>query len=222
MNLHSGNILVNTNTNIIRLVDFESFFFNYALKHEHYYYYLIELFVQENYQELNDKQSAMLKDIFNSKHNIFEAIDTVAFGRLLYEMYTGKELTAPYPDPIEYPEMEESIRDVLMKIFPIKIRNYGGQNKHKYVGFPDINIKGLLKFDLFSDDNESSSSNKEKNYNSNKSDNDSEVNKNNNFAFNIGSEFKFEIDRLSFIKEEIFNQSIFVSQKISRINSLKN
>ena len=70
MDLHSGNILVNSNTNKIRLIDFETFYFNLPIKNEQHFFYIIELFLEEFYSQNYDKHSAMLSDIFNQKFNV--------------------------------------------------------------------------------------------------------------------------------------------------------
>ena len=200
MNLHTGNILVNQDTNKVKLIDYESFFFDFPIKNEQYYFYLIELFLEEYHRETNDKQSAMLSDIFSNKFNVFEMIDLVSFGRVLYEMHTGKELNAPYPDDLEYSEMDSEVSSILKKIFPKKVKATFNTKIH-YVSYPEISVSKLLALKFFN--------NETKNINKTTEKDDDSI-------------LKFEIDGLSHIKEEIFNQQRFISNQFNKINSYKN
>jgi len=213
MNLHSGNVLVNSSSNKIRLVDFEGFYFNYSIKNEQHYFYIIELFLEEFYSQNHDKHSAMLSDIFNQKFNVFEIIDIVSFGRIIYEMYTGKELKAPYPDEFEYSEMNEEIKDILKSIFPnkVKITNKG---KINYIGYPEINISDLLKFSFFAEDDVKSKDKKSSN-------NSQGMKKKEEDKNSIDSEMKFEFDNLAYIKEEIFHQQKFINSQFTKIKNQK-
>jgi hypothetical protein len=213
MNLHSGNVLVNTKTNKVKIIDFDGFLFDYPSRNEQYFFYLVELFIEEYSKQSYDKQSAMLSDLFNPKYNVFEAIDVVSFGRLVYEMYTGKELKAPYPDEIEYPEMSPEIKEILRLIFPLKNR-IKNNSKSYYIAYPDVSVESLLKMSFFSnsDENEIDINRYEKNEKK-------KAKKNLDYD---STNLNFEFDGLSHIKEEIFNHQKFISQQYAKINSFKN
>lgn len=218
MNLHSGNILISKNSSKIKLVDFENFFFELPIRNEQYFFYLIELFLDE-YRKNYDKQSAMLSDIFTPKFNVFEMIDIVSFGRVVYEMYTGKELKAPYPDELEYFEMEENIKEVLRSIFPLKTRSTNN-SKVNYVGYPEISVQELLKKKLFSSCKSSDETIFDKDKKNKKQNPD--LLKDEKLMDNERFNLKLEFDGLSYIKEDIYNQQRFINQQYGKINTFKN
>lgn len=214
LNLHSGNVLLDNN-NRVKLVDFEGFYFDFPIKNEQYYHYLINLYIEEYF---HDKQNQMLNDIFTPKVNIFEIIDIVSFGRLLYEMHTGKELNAPYPDPIEYQDMNEDIEEILKLIFPFKMKMKKGE-KIRYIGFPEVKISDVLNLKYF----KSNLSNSFKVEKDGKKNNIIETERNKNADFSVYSDnFKLEFDTLSYIKEEIFNQYRFINGLMAKIKNYKN
>lgn len=149
LNLHSGNVLIdNNNCTNIKITDFENIYLGLNFRKELYYLYIFKKYIIENKQNSYDyyKNSNILYDIFSPKANIFEIIDIVSFGRIMYEMYTGKELNAPYPDEIELFEFENSdFKDLINEIFPRNIDNLG----NSFVDIPRVNAIELSKFPLF-------------------------------------------------------------------------
>ena len=135
-------------------------------------------------------------------------------------MYTGKELKAPYPDELEYSDMDENIKMILKKIFPRKKRINHYNTKQSFISYPEIGISELLKLDFFSTTNNEQFAGQPKN--------DKKEKKKNNFLkdydkFSIDSDqFKLEFDNLSHIKEEIYNQQRFINQQYGKIFSIKN
>lgn len=199
MHLHSGNILIDEESNRIQLVDLENCIFDIPIKNEHLMSYAFDSFNEDLQYTRTDKNSSILTGIFGSKINIFEKLDIISLGRLIYEMATGKELNAPYPDDLEFEDMEDSVVEVLRAIFNRK----GRSSRSFFITVPEFSASDLRKFKLFSADLLSRKSKSKANYQ--------------------GSDLiALEFDDFSNIKEEMFNQDKFVRAQLKKFNSFKN
>jgi serine/threonine protein kinase len=144
MHLHSGNVLIDNN-NSIKLVELENFVNDIPIRNDHLFNYAYESF-NSTYYTKNDYNSVILSEIFKNNSNIFEKIDIICFGRILYEMTTGRELKAPFPDPIEYKDIEADISEVLSLIFNKKTSKV---NSNFIFTIPEVNASDLLKMKFF-------------------------------------------------------------------------
>jgi serine/threonine protein kinase len=135
LHLHSGNVLVEDDGGCVKISELENFVNDLPIRNEHFFNYVYECFNNEFYlkqitsSNTSQKNSAILSDIFKNSSNVFEKMDIISFGRILYEMTTGRELRAPYPDDLEYKEMDPEVVDILQIIFNKKIKKW--LNKHK-------------------------------------------------------------------------------------------
>jgi hypothetical protein len=156
------------------------------IKNEQYYNYAFESYSSnESYNKNNDYTTSVLSEIFRNKHNLFEKLDLIAFGRIIYEMTTGKELKAPYPDELDYKEMDHRIIELLRLILLKKESKVN--NKYVY-SVPEISAVDLLRLQFF--DNEDGSNNVN-NGNSNKEGDDS---KSKYLYFNKNFLFRYEYE----------------------------
>lgn len=170
LHLHSGNVLVDEKTQGIKITELENFVCDLPLKNEQYYYFIYEEFNFEKnpnssnsnnlkeYQNNNsNNNNNIFSDIFKSQFNIFEKIDIISFGRILYEMTTGKELKSPFPDELEYKDMDIEIAVILKTIFHRKNNKFQLNNYNNY----NNNVKAssentaadLLNFKFFDPEN---------------------------------------------------------------------
>ena len=124
MNLHSGNIFIFNNQ--IKISELEIFSIEQLLKNEMCYSFIINEYNTENY---------------NNDTNIFEKIDIISFGRILYEMVFGKELKSQSPEENEFKNLDPDLLYLLNSIFVKK-------DKNTLIG-PNITSKELLKFNFF-------------------------------------------------------------------------
>lgn len=94
----------------------------------------------------NEENSySIFSDIFKYDFNVFERFDIVAFGRILYEMATGRELKNSFPDELELKDMDLDLSNILRIIFMrYKQRN---QKNSK-----EIKIDNLLNLKFFNTD----------------------------------------------------------------------
>jgi len=165
LHLHTGNILLADKSNTIKLTELENFVCNLPVKNEQYFNFLID---DLNYDNNNNNTSKkfnsnnntnLFTDIFKNQFNIFEKIDIISFGRILYEMATGKELKSSFPDEIELNDMDNEISDVLRLVFfraknNNRNNNNNNNNNSQHPHFKDcISIKDLLNMKLFNNNN---------------------------------------------------------------------
>lgn len=151
MHLHTGNILIDDDGNSVKLTDLDNFVNDLPIRNEHLLNYAFESFNSSHYLNKRDYNSSVLSEIFKSTFNVFEKIDIICFGRVLYEMTTGRELKAPYPDSSEYKDMETEIADILTLIFNKKSSSKG--NSNFCMAVPEITVQELLKMKIFNSDN---------------------------------------------------------------------
>jgi serine/threonine protein kinase len=147
MHLHSGNILISDDGQTIKICELENFVNDLPIRNEHYFYYAYENFNNEHF--LNSKQdynSSILCEIFKNNYNVFEKVDIILFGRVLYEMATGKELKSIFPDPLEYNDMDSEIAEILKMIFYKKTSKV---NSICSITVPECGISDLLKLKFF-------------------------------------------------------------------------
>jgi hypothetical protein len=147
MHLHTGNILIEDDGNTIRLSEIENFVNDLPIRNEHFFHYAYENFNSDHY--LNSKQdynSTVLSEIFKNNYNIFEKVDIILFGRILYEMTTGRELKSPFPDDLEYKEMDSDVVELLRLIFNKRTSKV---NNNFSITVPEISVADLLKMKIF-------------------------------------------------------------------------
>jgi serine/threonine protein kinase len=157
MHIHSGNVLLDETGQEIHLTGLEIFVNDLPIRNEHVMNYAFENFNGNNFNANHgklDKNASILTDIFKNTYNIFEKIDIISFGRLVYEMAFGKELKAPFPDNLEYQDMDPGLAEVLRMIFYKKESNI---NTNFMYSVPEVTASELLKlrfFDLQNEDKE--------------------------------------------------------------------
>lgn len=156
LHLHSGNILIEQN-DTIKLSELENVVCNLPIKNEQYFNFIIEdlNYIQDNKstnannKKLNNKNDnnsiSVFSDIFKYQYNVFEKIDIISFGRILYEMVTGKELKNSLPDELELKDMDTEIANILRYIFSRNVKNRN--NKYK-----EVKIENLLNMKFFSNE----------------------------------------------------------------------
>ncbi len=152
LHLHTGNILVDEKIQNIKISELENFVCGMPLKNEQYFYFIFEDFNQE-YNQFQSKNSnknntALFSDIFKNQYNVFEKIDIISFGRVIYEMTTGKELKSLCPDELEYKDMDIEIANILRSIF-VKKNNFSNNG----LKMPEITVAELLKIKFFNVEN---------------------------------------------------------------------
>jgi len=161
MHIHTGNVLLDENGEEIRLSGLEIFVNDLPIRNEHVMNYAFENFNGNNFhisQAKPNNNSSILTDIFKNTYNIFEKIDIISFGRLVYEMAFGKELKAPFPDNLEYQDMEAGLAEVLRLIFYKKESKI---NTNFMYSVPQVTASELLKLKFF-DSNKEDEENKSK------------------------------------------------------------
>ena len=120
LNLHSGNVLIDSDFNI-KINDLEMIIFSkYKRQDENFFNDLFEYY-------LSNPIGNFLK--------VFEAIDIISFGKILYEISTGNEMETPYLNLKNLENIDKDIIDLLKLIFP--------QNN-----ICSSSVKQLLKMDL--------------------------------------------------------------------------
>lgn len=150
LHIHSGNILIDERLQKIKISDLENFVCDLPIKNEQYYNYIFEELTMENSNKKIDGNNGLFSDIFKNQSNIFEKIDIVSFGRILYEMCTGKELKSTCPDELEYTDMDIEISNILRLIFLVKTSKY--QNNF-ILSVPEVSASELLKIKFFNYEN---------------------------------------------------------------------
>lgn len=150
MHLHTGNILIEDDGNNIKISELENFVNELPIRNEHFFYYAYENFNSDHYlNNKNDYNSSVLNEIFKNNYNIFEKIDIILFGRVLYEMTTGRELKSPFPDDLEYKELDPEIVEILKLIFNKKTSKV---NNNFSITVPEVSASDLLKMKIFGQD----------------------------------------------------------------------
>jgi serine/threonine protein kinase len=188
LHLHSGNILIDEKSDIIKITELENSVCNLPIKNEQFYNFIYEdlnynssntknfnknlnLNKNDNDNKNKNEKNSLFADIFKYNYNVFEKIDIISFGRILYEMVTGKELKSSFPDELELNDMDTDIANILRCIF---MRN--GKNRNNNINinsnFKEIKIDNLLDMKFFSlknqenFQNEKNNKDKEGNFNS--------------------------------------------------------
>lgn len=157
MHLHSGNILIDNETNKIKITGLENFVCDFTIKNQNYLNYAFDTYNTLNcYSSVDnpnnndnnklESSKGLFDEIFRNQYNIFEKLDIICFGRILYEMVTGRELNCAFPDEIEYKSMDEEIVKVLQLIFYKKASKY---NLNYKMSVPEVSVKDLLKLAIF-------------------------------------------------------------------------
>jgi serine/threonine protein kinase len=177
LHLHSGNIFIEEKSNTIKITELENTVCNLPIKNEQYFNFIYEdlnynkekEISNNNYNNNNNaknlnknEKNILFADIFKYNYNVFERIDIISFGRILYEMITGKELKSSFPDELELNDMDNDIAYILKCIFIRKEKNRNNNNN-----FKEIKIDNLLDMKFFSLENNEILQN-EKNNNNNK------------------------------------------------------
>lgn len=195
LNLNTGNIFIDEYGKIkingieLILMDNEDVFYNYI------------------YEFFNSNQKYFSPA---SNLNLFEVIDTVSFGRVLYEMASGNPLTTNYPNDLDKLGNFE-IKEILMNIFPLK-------------GICNIKLKEILQMKLFSSiTNEENKKSKfnffglKKNKNDSDDDED-EFNENNDDNENnhLVSNYLQTNDQFYSVKDILYNQKNLLLRKTKK------
>jgi serine/threonine protein kinase len=204
MHLHTGNILIDNDGMSVRLTELENFANNIPVKNEMYLNYVYSNF------NTNNSYNTTLTEVFKANTNVFEKIDIVCFGRVLYELTFGKELKAPYPDEMEYNNLDKDIADILQQIFPrVKKGTY-------IVTVPSVSASDLLSHKFFQEDNNNGEDGNENVHGKFKNyllDDDFDRHSG-NFEINVNDE-----SFCSFIKETVFDQNKFLKTKLTSIKN---
>lgn len=148
MHLHIGNVLLESEYSI-KISELENFVNDLPIRNEHFFNYAYENFNHEHYLNKMDYNSSVLSEIFKNNFNIFEKIDIISFGRIIYELTTGRELKAPYPDDLEYKDMNKDIADILQIIYNKKVSKV---NSNYLICVPDITMQELSKLKFFNNE----------------------------------------------------------------------
>lgn len=190
LHLHSGNVLVDEKNQQVKITELENFVCDLPLKNEQYFHFIYEEFNYEKNAALsnpnypkdyqneklnfnnnnnnknhnnNNNNNNLFSDIFKSQFNIFEKIDIISFGRILYEMTTGKELKSPFPDELEYKDMDIEIAQILRAIFQRRNSKFQYSNQfnshNNSLKASEITAADLLKLKFFDPENTNALSN---------------------------------------------------------------
>ena len=174
LNLHCGNILLDDDTTI-NLNDIESL----IKDNSDTFYDYIYIYYKQNTSY--------------TKLNLFEAIDVISYGRILYEMFTGNELKQH--EAKTFSEVDNvCIKEILTKIFPFK-------------GICGVSAKDILHMEPFTREKKKSKFNifgirKE-------SDSDDEDEEKEKLMSNA-----IEVDNFSSIKDILYNESNLLKRKV--------
>ena len=197
LNLQTGNIFIDENEKI-KINGIESILMD---NEDNFYNYIYEFF--------NSNQKSFPS---TTNLNLFEMIDTVSFGRVLYEMASGNPLTTHYPSDLDELGSYE-IKEILMKIFP-----------HK--GICNIKLKEILQMKLFSSITNEAKKKSKFNFfglkkNKNDSDNDEdEFNENNDDNENnqlVSNDLQTN-DQFYSLKDILYNQKNILLRKIKNVS----
>ena len=175
LNLHCGNILIDDDTKI-KINDIESIIKDNT---DTFYDYI--------YTYYKNKSSY-------TKLILFEAIDVVSYGRILYEMFTGNELKQH--EAKTFSEVDNvCIKEILTKIFPFK-------------GICSVNAKDILHMEPFVQKEKQKS---KFNIFGIKKENDSDDDDEENEKLMSNS---IEVDNFSSIKDILYNESNLLKRKV--------
>ena len=197
LNLHSGNILVD-NDNNIKVNDLEMVILSDLKRQDdNFFSYLFE------YYSSNPKGNVL---------NIFEVIDIISFGKILYEISTGSEMENSELNIKKLENIDKDIIDILKLIFPKD-------------NICSVSIKQILKMNLVKDnfidddsDNNEMNDDDDDNFIIVHYDDDSDSEKDNENSSLISSNNNY-----SNIKNILFNEKQFIEkiQKNYEINTSK-
>lgn len=153
LHLHSGNVLLDEKNNEIKITGIENFVCDFSIRQENYFNFIFEYICLQGESESNNgirvNNSDLFTEIYRNQFNIFEKLDIISFGRILYEMVIGKELNCAYPDELEYKSMDEEISKILSLIFLRKRSKYNNISNNYKCSLPEINAKDLLNHEFF-------------------------------------------------------------------------
>lgn len=223
MNLHAGNVLISSESNSVVLSDYEGFMF--GLNHRNLNLMKYAFVKCDSGIEAKDKESEVLCDIFKPEVNIYEKIDVISFGRFIYEMYTGKELNASYPDDLEFTEIDNPhFKALLELIFPKDKETYRN-NLGLQLNLPDATITDLINCSFFNEQRYWGQSNtfamtSSTNFPDLKCRNQSKP-KNPYFDLLEDKDLALEFEQYSEVKYEVYNQAQYVKDQLKRFNSAK-
>ena len=197
LNLHLGNILID-NDNNIKVNDLEMIILSdLKRKDEDFFSYLFE------YYSSNPKGNFL---------NIYEAIDIISFGKILYEISTGSEMKNAELNVNLLENIDKDIIDILKLIFPKD-------------NICSVSIKQILKMNLVKDnfidddsDNNEMNDDDDDNFIIIHYDDDSDSDKDNENSSLLSSNSNF-----SNIKNILFNEQQFIEKikKNYEINTSK-
>ena len=197
LNLHLGNILID-NDNNIKVNDLEMIILSdLKRKDEDFFSYLFE------YYSSNPKGNVL---------NIFEVIDIISFGKILYEISTGSEMKNAELNVNLLENIDKDIIDILKLIFPKD-------------NICSVSIKQILKMNLVKDnfidddsDNNEMNDDDDDNFIIIHYDDDSDSDKDNENSSLLSSNSNF-----SNIKNILFNEQQFIEKikKNYEINTSK-
>lgn len=223
MNLHAGNVLISGDSNTVVLCDHEEFFF--GLNHRNLNLMKYVFIKCDPGIEARDKESEVLCDLFKPEVNIFEKIDIISFGRFIYEMYTGKELNASYPDELELAEIDnQDFKVLLQKIFPKDIEsNYSSLGIQ--LNLPEVTIKDLIACSFFNEQRYWGKANSFSIVGNTKSpgmvNSSQPKSKNPYFDLLEDKDLALEFEQYSEVKNEMYNQAQYLKEQLKKINSAK-
>ncbi len=193
LSLETENVLL-SHSNKVEIINIENIFFNRSLNLKPYDYLILG-----NSGITLDNDNIRL--IHESSVNLFEKIDIASFGRVIYELHFGKELTSGHPCKREIEEIQSNdLREVFKAIYPFK----NGYMNQDYVDYPEVTAESLLEKNFFRKNKINFPVIEE-----NKTPSHSDVD-----ILDLGKDFF----HYSVFKEYLFNQKQFISKQIKRIN----
>jgi hypothetical protein len=202
MHLHTGNVLIDNDGLTVKVSEVENFANNIPIKNELYFNYVFNCFSTEN-----GYNNSVLNEVFKSNQNIFEKIDIIAFGRIIYELAFGKELKSPYPDELEYKDLDGDIADVLQLIF---LKRQSKMSSSYNITVPDVSAAELLTHKLFKQEESNGGG-------SSHNDAGNKLFKLDDFDISDHLEHVNDESFCSFIKEAVFNQQKYLKGKLSNL-----
>jgi len=147
LHLHAGNILIDKNNNI-HISGLENFICDLTIRNQNHYNYVIDNICIDEKNNFKNNLN-LFSDIYRNQFNIFEKIDIISFGRIIYEMTFGKELNCYYPDEMEYNLIDKEITSILKTIFFEKNLKLNSNIKELKLSPPDATAKDLINLEFF-------------------------------------------------------------------------